>query len=112
GRIRSPGRRALRAVAESSGGKPETREAARPQSFLGKAPATRSKTLAFAGGIRSALPGSARLAAQSAPGENGNGRSQPASRDFDREKIYQPRPLVPRSYPGRQHGPDESRGKI
>ena len=64
------------------------------------------------GRIYRALPGIARLAAQSAPRQNRNGRGQPAPRHFDRQKIHQPRPFLPRPDPGRQHGPDEGGGKI
>ena len=49
---------------------------------------------------------------QGAPGQDRNGRGQPAPRHFHRQEIHQPRPLVPRPDPGRQHGPDEGGGKI
>ncbi len=45
--------------------------------------------------------------AQGAPRQEGNGRGEPASRDFDREEVHEPRPAVPRPDPGRQHRPDE-----
>ena len=45
--------------------------------------------------------------ARGAPGQEGNGRGQFASRDLDRQEIHQPRPAVPRPDPGRQHRPDE-----
>ncbi len=43
----------------------------------------------------------------SPPGQEGDGRGQPAPRDLDRQEIHQPRPAVPRPDPGRQHRPDE-----
>ena len=44
---------------------------------------------------------------QGAAREEGNGRSQPAPGDLDRQEIHQSRPAVPRPDPGRQHRPDE-----
>ena len=62
----------------------------------------------FSEGLRPA----ARIFHQGAPGQDRNGRGQPAPRHFHRQKIHQPRPVVPRPDPGRQHGLDEGRGKI
>jgi len=45
--------------------------------------------------------------ARGAPGQEGNGRGELASRDLDRQEIHQPRPAVPRPDPGRQYRPDE-----
>ena len=45
--------------------------------------------------------------ARGAPGQEGNGRGQPAPRDLDRQEIHQPRPAIPRPDPGRQYRPDE-----
>ena len=42
-----------------------------------------------------------------AAGQEGNGRSEPAPRDLDRQEIHQSRSAVPRSHPGRQHWADE-----
>src|ERR1700730_4475606 len=50
--------------------------------------------------------------ARGAPGQEGNGRGQPSSRDLDREKIHQPRPAVPRPDPRRQYRPDEGGRQI
>ena len=47
-----------------------------------------------------------------AAGQDGNGRGQPAARHLHRQKIHQPRAVVPRPDSGRQHRPDEGRGKI
>ncbi len=49
---------------------------------------------------------------QGAPGQDRNGRGQPAPGHFHRQEIHQPRPVVPRLDPGRQHGLDEGRRKI
>src|SRR5712672_2183540 len=38
-----------------------------------------------------------------APGQEGNGRGQFASRDLDRQEVHQPRPAVPGFDPGGQH---------
>jgi hypothetical protein len=46
--------------------------------------------------------------ARSPSGEEGDGGSQPPSRDLDRQEIHEPRPAIPGSHPGRQHRPDES----
>jgi RNA polymerase sigma factor (sigma-70 family) len=40
-------------------------------------------------------------------GQDRDGRGQPAPRDLHRQEVHQPRPLLPRPDPGRQHGPDE-----
>ena len=48
--------------------------------------------------------------ARGAPGQEGNGGSEPASRYFHRQKIHEPRPAIPRSHSGRQYRPDESGG--
>ncbi len=45
--------------------------------------------------------------ARGAPGEEGNGRGQPAPRHLHRQEIHQPRPAIPRPDPGRQYRPDE-----
>ena len=45
-------------------------------------------------------------------GQDRNGRGQSASRHFHREEIHQPRPLLSRPDPGRQHGPDEGGREI
>ena len=45
--------------------------------------------------------------ARGAPGQEGDGRGEPAPRHLDRQEIHQPRPAVPRPHPGRQHRPDE-----
>ena len=42
-----------------------------------------------------------------APGQDAHGRGQPAPGGLRRQEIHQPRPVVPRSDPGRQHRPDE-----
>ena len=47
--------------------------------------------------------------ARSTPGQEGDGRSQPAARHLDRQEIYQPRPAIPRPHPGRQYRADEGR---
>jgi RNA polymerase sigma factor (sigma-70 family) len=47
------------------------------------------------------------ISPQGHPGQDGNGRSQPAPGHFHRQEIHQPRPLLPGPHPGRQHGPDE-----
>ena len=41
--------------------------------------------------------------ARGAPGQEGDGGSQPSAGDLDRQEIHQPRPAVPRPDPGRQH---------
>ena len=45
--------------------------------------------------------------ARGAPGQEGDGRGQPAPRHLHRQEIHQPRPAVPRPDPGRQYRPDE-----
>ncbi len=45
--------------------------------------------------------------ARSAPGQEGDGGSQPPPGDLDRQEIHQPRPAIPRFDPGRQYRPDE-----
>ena len=52
------------------------------------------------------------LAAQGAQGQDRDGRGQPAPRHFHRQEVHQPRPLLPRPDPGRQHGPDEGGREI
>ncbi len=47
-----------------------------------------------------------------APGQDPHGRGQPAPRGFRRQEIHQPRPVVPRPDPGRQHRPDERRREV
>ena len=42
-----------------------------------------------------------------ASGQDRHGRGQPAPRHFHRQEIHQPRPVLPRPDPGRQHRPDE-----
>ena len=66
-----------------------------------------------------ALPGAQAHPARDHPGRHGRragqaraDRGQPAPGGFDREKVHQPRPAVPRPDSGRQHRPDESRGQI
>src|SRR5215813_6878957 len=49
---------------------------------------------------------------RSAAGQEGAGRSQPATGSLDREEIHQPRLAVPRPDPGRQHRPDEGRRQV
>ena len=44
---------------------------------------------------------------RSAPGQEGNGRSEPAPRHLHRQEIHQSRPAIPGSDPGRQYRPDE-----
>ena len=44
---------------------------------------------------------------ESASGEEGNDRGEPAPRDLDRQEIHQSRPAIPRPDPGRQYRPDE-----
>ncbi len=115
GRIRAPGGRALRAPPQHPGGDeeaPETTRTARPHPDARRLREVETRALAFDRRISRALPGAAQLAAQGAPGQDRNGRGQSAPRHFHREKIHQPRPLLPRPDPGRQHGPDESGGKI
>ena len=46
------------------------------------------------------------------PGQEGDGRGQPAPRDLDRQEIHQPRPAVPGPDPGGQHRPDEGRRQV
>ena len=41
--------------------------------------------------------------ARGEPGQEGDGRGQPAPRHLDRQEIHQPRAAVPRPHPGRQH---------
>src|SRR6202165_4731729 len=50
--------------------------------------------------------------ARGAPGQEGNGRGQPAAGDFDRQEIHQTRPAITRSDPGRQYRPDEGGRQI
>ena len=50
--------------------------------------------------------------ARSAPGEEGDGRGEPAPRHLDCQEIHQPRPAVPRPDPGRQHRPDEGSRQV
>ena len=45
--------------------------------------------------------------ARSASGQGEDGGGEPPPRHLDRQEIYQPRPAIPRSDPGRQHRPDE-----
>ncbi len=45
--------------------------------------------------------------ARGPPGQEGNGRGQPAPGHLHRQEIHQPRPAVPGPDPGRQHRPDE-----
>ena len=52
------------------------------------------------------------VAAQGAQGQDRDGRGQSAPRYFHREEVHEPRALVPRFDPGRQHGPDEGGGEI
>ncbi len=52
------------------------------------------------------------LAAEGSARKDGNGGSESASRDFDREEIHQPRSLVPGLDSGGQHGPDEGGREI
>ncbi len=47
-----------------------------------------------------------------APGQDPHGRGQPAPGRLRRQEIHQPRPVLPRSDPGRQHRPDEGRREI
>ena len=47
-----------------------------------------------------------------AQGQDAHGRGQPAPRRVRRQKIHQPRPVVPGFDPGRQHRPDEGRREI
>ena len=49
---------------------------------------------------------------RSAQGQDRDGRGQPAPRHLHRQEIHQPRPLLPRPDPGRQHGPDEGGREI
>ena len=50
--------------------------------------------------------------ARGAPGEEGDGRGQPAPRDLHRQEVHEPRPAVPGPDPGGQHRPDEGRGQV
>ena len=50
--------------------------------------------------------------ARGEPGQEGDGRGQPAPRDLDRQEVHQPRPAVPGPDPGGQHRPDEGRGQV
>ena len=45
-------------------------------------------------------------------GQDAHGRGQPAPRRFRRQKIHEPRPVVPGFDPGRQHRFDEGRREI
>ena len=49
----------------------------------------------------------AKRRSRGAPGQEGDGGGEFASRHLDRQKIRQPRPAVPRSHSGRQHRTDE-----
>src|SRR5439155_14492670 len=49
---------------------------------------------------------------EGAPRETRNDGSELAPGDLDREEVYQPRPAVPRPYPGGEHRPDEGGGQI
>ena len=49
---------------------------------------------------------------QGAPGQDRDGRGQPAPGHLHRQEIHQSRPLLPRPDPGRQHGPDEGGREI
>ncbi len=62
--------------------------------------------------IQRAVSGPEKLAAEGAAREDRDGRSEPSPRDLDSEEIHQSRPLLPRSDPGRKHGPDEGGRKI
>ena len=50
--------------------------------------------------------------AEAEPGQEGNGRGQPAPGRFHRQEIHQPRTAIPGPDSGRQHRPDEGRGQI
>ena len=56
--------------------------------------------------FRRIVPRAARRA-RGPPGQEGDGRGEPAARDLDRQEVHQPRPAVPRPDPGGQHRPDE-----
>ena len=58
------------------------------------------------------LQGFERCGGSRPEGQDAHGRGQFAPRRFRREKIHQPRPVVPRFDPGRQHRLDERRRKI
>src|SRR6266851_9120083 len=50
--------------------------------------------------------------ARGEPGQEGDGRSEPAARHCDRQEICKPRPAIPRPDPRRQYRADESGRQI
>src|SRR4029079_11269479 len=84
----------------------------RPSQAITQGGGSGMRGVAFRRRICRALSGFEIVVTQGAAGENRNVGSQPATRHFHCEKIYQPRPLISRSHPGRQHGADESGREI
>ena len=80
--------------------------------YAGEARGPADAHVAEPGGIPRRIRGTQAVAEKGAQGQDRDGRGQSAARDFHRQEIHESRPLVPRSHPGRQHGPDEGGGEI